>query len=184
MYEDIFLDVSKALETLDGPHRDKDFWLLGKWEDKHWMNTPGPLYCGDTDNCGTGPGEAPNNVALDDNARQVIYRQPANHDELLQVMQAAAVDPFAGYATDGNLHWTYATVKGWWVEYHREVEQEVRRLINAKLVFGTNDSKEYYRGLRWWLGYLQRGMYQYLQIYAFFLDNGCIPTEGDRLPEL
>ncbi|HEX6778513.1 MAG TPA: hypothetical protein VF099_09955, partial [Ktedonobacterales bacterium] len=66
----------------------------------------------------------------------------------------------------------------------RKVEQEVRRLINAKLILGTDEDRIFYGGLRWWLGYLQKGMYQYLQVYAFFLDNGRIPAENDRPPEL
>lgn len=64
VYSDVFLNVSTALEGWGLRHGSGVF--LGKWEEKHWMNTPGPLYCGDTDNCGTGPGDAPNNVELDE----------------------------------------------------------------------------------------------------------------------
>ena len=182
MYEDIFLDVTTALETLG--HRHGDEYFQGKWEEKHWMNTPGPIYCGDTDNCGTGPDAAPYNVALDEHSYQIIYRQPINLNELSQVWDAAWADPFSGYGADGNLHWTRETIKTWWTEQKPKVEQEVRRLINIRLVLNTNNTQAYYRELRWWQGYLQTGLYKYLQVYAFFLDNGRIPTESERLPEL
>lgn len=60
----LLFDVSLALETLG--HRQGDHPFLGTWEEKHWMSTPGPIYCGGTDNCGTGPVAAPNNVELDE----------------------------------------------------------------------------------------------------------------------
>jgi len=63
------------------------------------MNTPGPFYCGDGDNCGTGPLVAPNNVALDEDGYEVIYRQPVNRYELRQVLEAAWADPLVGQTT-------------------------------------------------------------------------------------
>lgn len=182
MYEDIFLDVSKTLEALGHRHGDDHF--QGKWKDKHWMNTPGPIYCGETDDCGTGPGEAPNNVELDENSRQVIYRQPVNRYELCQVVQAAWDDPFTGYGADGNLHWTYEAIKAWWAEPRRKIENEVRRLYDAQIALSTKQNYIYTWGLARWIAYLQKGLHQYLQVYAFFLDNGRIPAESDRLPEL
>ncbi|HEY7357346.1 MAG TPA: hypothetical protein VH590_12795, partial [Ktedonobacterales bacterium] len=95
MYEDIFLDVSAALEALG--HRHGDGGFLGEWKDNRWMNTPGSIYCGETDNCGTGPLAAPNNVAVDEKGFEIIYRQPVNRYELHQVVDAAWVDPFSGY---------------------------------------------------------------------------------------
>ncbi len=182
MYEDIFLDVSTALEALGRHHGDEYF--QGKWADKHWMNTPGPLYCGETDNCGTGPGEAPNNVEVDSEGFQVTYRQPVNRYELRQVVRAAWDDPFCGYGAGGDLHWTYETIKAWWAEPRRKVEQEIRRLYDAQLALGEKKNYEYSAGLWRWLDYIKDGVYQYLQVYAFFLDNGRVPLEGERLPEL
>ncbi|HEU5370045.1 MAG TPA: hypothetical protein VFU69_16355 [Ktedonobacterales bacterium] len=148
------------------------------------MNTPGPIYCGETDNCGTGPDNAPYNVGLDNEAFQAIYRQPTNLDELQQVVDAASFDPFHGYGADGNLHWSYETIKEWWSKQRREIEQEVRRLYEAQLA-GAKKELAYWGEPKWWLGYLQDNrLYQYLQVYAFFLDNGRIPTERDTLPEL
>jgi hypothetical protein len=182
MYEDIFLDVTTALETLGQQHGEYPF--LGKWEDKHWMNTPGPIYCGETDNCGTGPDSAPYNVGLDNEAFQAIYRQPTSLGELQQVVDAASFDPFHGYGADGNLHWSYEAIKEWSTGPRQQVEQEVRRLYEARGVLGNNINPMSPNELKWWLGYLKAGMQQYLQVYAFFLDNGHIPTESDRLPEL
>jgi hypothetical protein len=180
MYEDIFLDVPAALQALGHHHGDEYF--QGKWEEKHWMNTPGPIYCGDTVSCGTGPPAAPNNVGVDEKWHEVIYRQPANYNELRQVVHAAEAEVVSGYGADGDLHWSYETIKEWWAEPRRKVEQEVRRLYEAELA-RNNKTSSYGCEWKWWLGYLKSGMHQYLQVYAFFLDNGRIPTERDTLPE-
>ena len=182
MYEDIFMDVSKALEALGHRHGDDHF--QGKWKDKHWMNTPGPIYGGDTTSCGTGPLAAPNNVGVDEEWQEVIYRQPVNRYELRQAAGAAGAEVVHGYGADGDLHWTYETVKAWWAEPRLKVEQEVSRLYDAQLALGEKKNYEYFAGLIRWMAYLKEDLYQYLQVYAFFLDNGRIPAEGDRLPEL
>ncbi|MFE3285713.1 hypothetical protein ACFXJJ_21730 [Streptomyces sp. NPDC059233] len=33
----------------------------GRWEDRLWLNVPGPVYGAETDNCATGRLEAPRN---------------------------------------------------------------------------------------------------------------------------
>lgn len=181
MYEDIFFDVSPILEGEGLRHGYGVF--LGEWKDNRWMNTPGLIYCGETDNCGTGPLAAPNNVSVDEEGFEIIYRQPINLQELSQVWDAAWADPWSGYGADGNLHWSYETIKEWWAEPRRQVEQEVRRLYEAELARNNKNSASGSEW-KWWLGYLKTGMQQYLQVYAFFLDNGRVPTESDRLPEL
>jgi len=42
----------------------------------------------------------------------------------------------------------------------------------------------YFAGLRRWQAYIEYGLYDYLRVYAFFLEERRIPTEEDRLPEL
>ena len=130
MYEGIFLDVTTALQALGHRHGDGDF--QGKWEEKHWMNTPGPIYCGDTTSCGTGPPAAPNNVAVDESWQEVIYRQPVNRYELRQVVDAAWAEVVSGFGADGDLHWSYETIKEWWAEPRRQLEQELQRLYEAQ----------------------------------------------------
>jgi hypothetical protein len=111
MYEDIFLDVTAALKTLRHRHGDNDF--LGYWEEKHWMNTPGPLYCLEPNPYAWGVGayKVPNNVGLDSVGSSVIYRQPVNSYELHRILEAAHDDEPETYGADGELHWTYETVK-------------------------------------------------------------------------
>src|SRR5215472_17392848 len=99
MFEEVFIDgaaVLAAARDQDGilwvPRRDgqsSEVRLLGEWSDNKWLNTPGPIYCGQTDNCGTGPLEAPDNIEVDGESFQILYRQPVNFYELEQVVLAA-----------------------------------------------------------------------------------------------
>jgi len=182
MYEDIFLDVTSALTALGKRHGEGDF--QGKWEEKHWMNTPGPIYGADTVSCGAGPPAAPNNVGVDELWHEVIYRQPVNDYELRQVVNAAWAEVVDGYGADGDLHWSYKTIKEWWVGPRRKVEQELQRLYEAQLALRDQKNYEFFSILSRWMGYLKTDMHQYLQVYAFFLDNGRVLAESDRLPEL
>ncbi len=138
MHTDVFMDVAAALNTLDiRPHSNEIF--SGQWVDKHWMNTPGPIYCGQTDNCGTGPIQAPENVHVDARDYEVIYRQPVNFLELEAVVNAASCDPFGGYGADGDLHWTSEAIRHWWenrenllgevTRLHREAEQSYTQCL-------------------------------------------------------
>ena len=66
-------DVSATLASLGYHHGDPPF--LGHWGQIHWMNTPGPMYCAETDNATPAPLVAPNHVEEDkggfQNARQL-----------------------------------------------------------------------------------------------------------------
>lgn len=173
-------DVSAALGTLG--HRHGDALFQGDWADIHWMSTPGPMYCGATDNCGTGPVAAPNNVTTDEDGFEVLYRQPATLDELHEVVQAAECDTFAGYGANGDVHWSYEMLKVWWTEPRCKIEQEVRRLYEFHRANGTYVT--WVNQLHQWLDYYQHGLYHYLQAYAFFLDTRRLPQPNDRLPDL
>ena len=160
MISEIFMDVAAALAEL-GEHHGKPTFT-GRWSEKHWMNTPGPIYCGQSDNCGTGPAEAPDNVHGDAEGHEVIYRQPVNLLELEQVINAANCDPWGGYGADGNLHWTYETIKQWWAgrgtliaevtRLHQEANQSYQIWLN-KTLFGVDfrlvDLQVYTKMLEW-----------------------------------
>ncbi len=179
----VFFNVTAALKDMGHWHGDDLF--QGNWADKHWMNTPGPLYCGSTDNCGTGFFEAPNNVRFDAEGFQVIYRQPVDIYELRQVMLASSHDTFQGYGADGDANWSYGAIKVWWSKQRSAIMQEVRRYIEILDPQGTKKDHDYVGGLWRWLDYLaSESLRQYLQIYAFFLDTGHPPLAGDTLPEL
>ncbi len=132
LYRDIFMDITTALTLLDERHG-AGSWD-GMWTDKQWMNTPGPLYCGQTDNCGTGPLAAPNNVHVDHEGYEFIFRQPVNLYELRQVLQAAYEDPWQGYGADGDAHWSFDGLKEWWA-CRRELEVEIDRRYREQLAF-------------------------------------------------
>src|SRR6516225_8472665 len=70
MEREYLFDVSAALFAWDEGETANHF--LATWSDKTWMNTPGPLYCGNGDNCGTGPLQAPYNVQLDPEGYEVV----------------------------------------------------------------------------------------------------------------
>lgn len=147
MYVDSFMDVSIALADIGEHHGAGGF--TGRWADKHWMNTPGPLYCGETDNCGTGPLAAPNNVQVDAEGYEVIFRQPVNRYELCQVARAAGADPFAGYGADGDTRWSYQELRTWWAE-RRALEQELDRWYAEQIALEGDKDYVYFAGLGRW----------------------------------
>lgn len=193
----IFMDIEAELKEMGKPHGKHPFaGGFGQgFKACHWMNTPGTIYCGATDNCGTGPDDAPDNVLLDAQSYQVIYKQPSSIYELEMVIDAAEDDPFGGYGADGNLHWNYKNIKEWWNNRGKLIE-EVSKLhkIHARgneshmSVFTSwqDIDASFYESselLYWrWLCYIAQGMYEYLQQYAFFLDNGKIASVSDILP--
>src|SRR5262245_12225854 len=46
-----------------------------KFSEKNPLNIPGPIYGAETDTCCTGPQEAPENVLLDKNGQEFVFRQ-------------------------------------------------------------------------------------------------------------
>jgi len=182
IYSDIFMDVSETLRTL-GVEHGKNPFQYASWSSKNWMNTPGPIYGADTDNCWTGPALAPNNVQLDRDGREVIFRQPVNVYELRQVLQASAADPIDGYGANGDLHWTYEAIKEWWAHRY-ELEAEVDSLYSEEQDRGEKLDYNRYVGLSRWKDYIVNGMHIYLRVYSFFLEVNRAPNEGDTLPDL
>ncbi|MDQ2827759.1 MAG: ferredoxin [Chloroflexota bacterium] len=177
MYQDIFMDITATLSKLG-----EEPWG-GVWGDKHWMNTPGALYGGQTDNCGTGPLDAPNNIQVDHKGYEFIFRQPVNLYELRQVLQAAYDDPFQGYGADGDAHWSYDGVKEWWTR-KRELEAEIDQRYKEQLALEDHKDYRYFVALQRWRDYLETGMHAYLRAYAFFLSERRVPRDEDRLPDL
>jgi hypothetical protein len=182
MEQEQLFDVSAALAAWDEGETANH--LLATWSDKTWMNTPGPLYCGNGDNCGTGPLQAPNNVQVDPQGFEVIFRQPVNHFELRQVLQAAWADPMSGYGCDGDAHWSLQCIRTWWAEERLEVEATLAREREAQLALGSAKNYAYFAGLDRWLEYVRHDVHPYLQRYAFFLEEGYVPDPRAALPTL
>jgi hypothetical protein len=179
-YEE-FWDIAAVLAQLGLGHGEGDF--LGRWDDKRPLNTPGPLYCGNADNSGPGPYEAPNNIFVDDRGYPFILRQPANRFELRQILLAATNDPFSGYGADGNRHWSLVSIRGWWRGRHNLNALIAAWQINP-LDRAGDDGYWFRAATDRWLQYLDDGMESYLRRYAFFLEEGRLPAHGDALPDV
>jgi len=143
------------------------------WTNKGELNFPGPFYTGETDSCGTGICESPNNVILDEYAMEHVIIQPRNKKELLEIWDAAAVEVFGSYYCDGNKFWTVELVKNWW----KNRFGIIKRLNNYELI-NLNEGQE-----KIYLSYLKNEAEIDLRKYCFFLDNGYYPS-NEKLPEL
>ena len=56
--------------------------FCGKFEERNPFNIPGPFYGGQTDTCETGPLEAPQNVMLDGEGQEFVFRQPTTAESM------------------------------------------------------------------------------------------------------
>ena len=155
-----------------------------KWEERLWLNVPGPFYTGETDTCWTGRLSAPLHVAYGgEYFTEFVYRQPKTSTEVAALAAAAWDDPFGGYACDGDQHWTPETVRVWWLDRAR-VEKHVADLLASWEESPRSDEQEACEGLRDFLGYLANGLAADLRAYIFRLEQGRYPAADDRLPEL
>lgn len=143
------------------------------WSVKGELNFPGPFYTGETDTCGTGIIECPNNVIFDEDCMEHVMIQPRNKVELLQLGNAAAVEVFCGYYCDGNKHWTVQLARNWWSNRYDILEH----LKNDKLAETNCNQEKRYKH------YLESSAEMDLRRYCFFLENGFYPTD-QKLPEL
>lgn len=135
------------------------------------LNLPGPFYGAETDTCETGPAEAPNNVLMDRQGQEFIFKQPANEDELRDIISAALCEYFCGYGADGNDHWTISLIREWWRNRHD-------LLARAGEVSGSPE------GILLWQRVLSGEGEDYLRAYAFLVEEGRVPKSTDALPEL
>jgi hypothetical protein len=171
--------VDKFLPTIREEQGSPPF--LGNWWERHWMNTPGAFYCAAVDNCGTGPLCAPNNVAVDEEGYDVVFRQPASLYELRQVVGAADAEPFQGYGVDGDSRWTILLIREWWKERAR-LEKALSSRYDAQLKLEGHKNYHEFAMLGRWLDYYRNGMYDYLRQYGFFLEEGKVAAIDDSLP--
>lgn len=152
-----------------------DFLDNAHWLNKHPFNFPGPFYTGESDTCGTGDSEAPNNVMYDSHTCEYIFRQPQTFAEFLCVIDAANVEVFNSYSCDGNNHWTYQICKDWW----SDKEQLLKELQKPELRNANGDRVQLY------IDYLNGEAEVDLKRYCYFLENGVYPTNDTvKLPTL
>ncbi|WP_339726910.1 hypothetical protein [uncultured Gimesia sp.] len=143
----------------------------GIFSERNRFNIPGPIYCGQTDNCLTGRPEAPDNIMFDCDGYEFIYCQPINLYELENVVSAANVDPFCGYAADGNEHWTLSLIRDWWNTRY-------------DLLSDADSLRKWNNNVDEWQSYLNGPAIEYLRQYAFYIEEGRLPEFQDHLPRL
>ncbi|MBD2768355.1 hypothetical protein IC235_10665 [Hymenobacter sp. BT664] len=145
------------------------------WARKHPFNFPGPFYSGESDTCGMGVEQAPENVMNDADCCEYVFKQPTSYYELLRVLDAAAVEVFDSYSSNGNEYWTYELCKNWW----RNKEQLLNNLASAEVAEMNNGQAQLY------IAYLNGPAETDLRRYCYFLENGQYPQENSiALPEL
>ncbi|WTW93512.1 ferredoxin [Streptomycetaceae bacterium NBC_01309] len=170
----------------------------GVWEERNWLNVPGPFYGATTDNCTTGRGVAPELVGYNQSLREFVFRQPRSEDEVDAILQAADEDPFGGYGCDGDDRWTVETVRAWWADRARVREwaraQSVEWLpltdepgpegapaVDAYTARLYGDAAA---GLRDYVAYIDGELGRHLRGYLFWLDQRREPRPGEALPHL
>ena len=157
----------------DNPHL--QFLDHDHWATKHPFNFPGPFYTGESDTCGTGIWEAPNNVANDSDSCEYVFRQPQNYAAFLDILDAAATEVFDSYSANGNDYWTYATCMHWW----RNRGDLIMALTRAETLAANDGQAQAY------LEYLTGDAETDLRRYCYFLENGQYPADDNMtLPTL
>jgi hypothetical protein len=155
-----------------------------KWNDKSWLNTPGPFYGANTDSCGTGPIHAPYNSGLDREDLEYIFKQPSNVEELRDVVTAAKVNVLSGYGCDGDSHWTMVLIQEWW-ERRQQLLQVClgSKFLSIDLASSPDPlARVYRRNARYRLQYVRTELADYLGAYSFFIEEGRLPNESDTMP--
>lgn len=153
----------------------------GRWEDRLWLNVPGPFYGGETDTCRTGRLSAPEHVLYGgEYLTEYVYRQPRTPAETAQLVEAADCDPLLGYGCDGDRRWTPGTVREWWrdrariTQYLSRHDWDVIDWAEQGVAAAVRDFESYLGG----------AMAADLRNYLHWLEEGRSPVPGDRLPEL
>lgn len=162
-------------------------FFSGTWQERNWRNVPGPIYGAMTDNCWVGRTSAPRHILYGDDIeyeQEFLYRQPHNSVELLAVLGGVVQDPFAGWAYDGDDHWTTDLVRGWWHDRHGLHAWITRKYAEWTRPEATDDEREAANGLLDYRNYVDTDLECDLRVYAFWLDNRRSPTENEALPEL
>ncbi len=143
-----------------------------KFSEKNPLNIPGPIYGAETDTCCTGPQEAPDNVLLDKIGQEFVFKQASTANEFRDLASAAISECFEGYGADGDSHWRLSTIREWW--------QTREDILLGEIGEEWCKSESVER----WKRALQGEAEGYLRVYAFFVENGRVPHDGDILPEI
>ena len=149
--------------------------FIDNFNERNVFNFPGPFYTVETDNCGVGQIEAPENILYDHETREHIFIQPRTIRELANVISAAYLDTFKNYGFNGNEKWTTDLIKEWWSNRYKLIEA-----LKSKAIVQRNGGQNYA-----YIEYLNGGAKIDLQRYAYFLKNGLYPNDDEtNLPEI
>lgn len=178
-YEELCWEPIAAL-----PEGEPETSFGGRWEDRLWLNVPGPFYTGIADNCWTGLLHAPRHVLYGgEYFGEYVYRQPTTTAEVLDLVTAAQEDPYRGYACDGDSRWTPEAVRNWWRDRGR-VTEYLESLLPGWSSSDRSDEREAAEGLRDFAAYITEGLGADLRKYLFRLEEGRYPKSSGPLPEL
>jgi len=165
-------DIESFLATND---HSKQIDCLNHYDIYENLNFPGPFYTGESDTCGTGISEAPENVVCNNDGQEFVMIQPRSTIEMIQVLNAGETECFSAYSCFGNEVWTPDLVRGWWsqkgklIDYMKSPESD-RSNINQN---------------RRYIKYLETYAEQDLRKYLHFLECGVYPLdENVDLPSL
>lgn len=139
---------------------------------KNPLNLPGPFYGAETDTCCTGPQNAPDNVLLDRNGQEFVFKQASTASEFRDIVCAAICECFVGYGADGDAHWRLSTIRDWW------------RTRDDMLAQDIHEASCRQQSILQWRRALQGEAEGYLRVYAFFVENGRVPHDDDSLPQI
>jgi hypothetical protein len=172
--------VTLYFDPVAGLGQDRDAFR-GRWEDRLWLNVPGPFYGGETDTCRTGRLHAPQHVLYGGTyLTEYVYRQPRTAAEVALLVEAADEDPFLGYGCDGDSHWTPDAVREWWHDRGR-----ITRYLSSQDWEAVDWPRQgVVSAVRDYESYLAGPLAADLRIYLHWLEEGRSPVTGERLPEL
>jgi hypothetical protein len=158
--------------------------LTGKWEEKRWMNTPGPFYTGDADFALMGPMNVPQHLAVDAEHIEVVFRQPRNSEEATEILNIARIDAFEGYATNGSSFWSPVLVREWWSRRQEILDHITNSLVNKDWFHYPEEPPLVHAAAMNWKAFLETEASTYLRKYCYFLENRKWPTDREKLPDL
>ncbi|MBR7832116.1 hypothetical protein KDL01_02530 [Actinospica durhamensis] len=156
----------------------------GSWEDRGWLNVPGPFYAGETDTGLNGQVYAPGLVLCGGEwGMEFVYRQPQTPAEVETLLRVAWDEPMGGYAWDGDAHWNEGSVRAWWAERAR-VREWIDGEVRTRAKSPAHYDRESVPALRDFAAHLDGPLERRLRGYLFRLAEGRAPDDGARLPEL
>ena len=153
------------------------------WDERHWLNVPGPFYGAMTDTCLCGPLSAPKNILFTDEGQEFVFRQPNDAEEFLDVLWAAYRDPCQGYGADGNRNWTPKSVREWW-SHRGDVLAWIAKARGQYMSDFGPHHPDLSEALDLFESFMKGEAEVYLASYLEFLKSGRYPLASDSLPPL